>query len=79
MGKGVKAFSKNAPKFKLVHRSQRDPLAADPDAAQMVLVPLNDPHGEEQAKVSKQRGTKQSHPPSASLGAEASTEHSQAE
>lgn len=41
MGKNKKPFinKKKAQTFSLVHRSQRDPLQADDDAGQMVLVP----------------------------------------
>lgn len=43
MGKKKKQFinKKSAQKFNLVHRSQRDPLQADEDSAQHVLVPAN--------------------------------------
>lgn len=37
---------KKAVTFQLVHRSQKDPLAADDEAPQRVLVPLNEPQQE---------------------------------
>lgn len=53
-GKGKKFIDKkNAVTFHLVHRSQQDPLAADENAPQRVLVPV----GETQAPKSEKKGT----------------------
>ena len=47
-GKKRKQFidKKNAVTFHLVHRSQRDPLQADEDAPQRVLLPTTTPKDE---------------------------------
>ncbi|XP_054156173.1 protein LTV1 homolog [Oppia nitens] len=46
MGRTKKLFDKKSSiRFKLVHRSQRDPLAADETAPQMVLVDMDDNGG----------------------------------
>merc|ERR1712072_743817 len=63
MGKKKHPFidKKTAQKFKVVHRSQRDPLQADAESAQHVLVPAGTegiPDGNDTSEVSQEEKTK---------------------